>query len=151
MIAGKGSVNNESTITARVARVSGMPEDTVFRSFSTCLLYLQAPLSAHKKTECRSTLLCLSSVGHDRQPEFVSGSLIDLLLLKQLLVEVLKPDHFCRPFFRSLCTLHENSPFWAFWYNIYSQVLSFQFSTQVNFYAQDPLVSIRNERVLYPW
>ena len=92
----------------------GMPEDTVFRSFSTSLLYLQAPLSAHKKPECRSTLLCLSSVGHDRQPEFVSGSLIDLLLLKQLLVEVLKPDHFCRPFFRSLCTLHENSPFWAF-------------------------------------
>ena len=35
--------------------------------------------------------------------------------------------------------------------NIYSQVLSFQFSTQVNFYAQDPLVWIRNERVLYPW
>ena len=78
------------------------------------LALFAGPLSAHKKTECRSTLLCLSSVGHDRQPEFVSGSLIDFLLLKQLLVEVLKPDHFCRPFFRSLCTLHENSPFWAF-------------------------------------
>lgn len=73
----------------------------------------KTPVSA-QKTECRSTLLCLSSVGHDRQPEFVSSSLIDLLLLKHLLVEVLKPDHFCHPFFRSLCTLHENSPFWAF-------------------------------------